>query len=302
MNILKLLKRPKRERRQILAGQADLMDKLTYLEARLDGIYPSLGLQKHAPNEGGRDFLRGGFLRLDTVPADIENYVLTGMNDIDGWGINDNLARVFLALDQFQKNRGVSGSIFELGVHHGRASILMAKLAGPKETVLLVDLFEDQDANIDKSGHGNRDVLEANLAHWCPEVATEIVAGNSLELDFAALPGARDGFRFAHIDGGHHKQAVLNDLTKITPLLASGGVLIVDDFMHTGFPEVNECCHIFFDQGPDLAPVAMGQNKLILARPETAADLIAYLREHLIAPYGKPVFFHDQRCLCLDRH
>lgn len=249
-----------------------------------------------------RDFLQDDFLKIDPVPADIEDYVLNGMEQIDGWGINYNLARLFISLDQFQKTRQISGSIFELGVHHGRASILMSRLAADNETVLLVDLFERQDENIDNSGRGDREILEANLSYWCPGRTHEIVTGNSLDLDFAALPGGQDGFRFAHIDGGHHKQAVLNDLTKVTPLLAPGSVLIIDDFMHSGFPEVNEGCHLFFNQAPDIAPVAMGQNKLILARPQDAADLIAHLKERLVPPYGKLVLFHDQPCLCLDHH
>lgn len=250
-----------------------------------------------------RDFLKDDFLRLDTtLPADIETYVLQGMQDIVGWGVNDNLARVFLSLDQFQKAAGIFGSIFEIGVHHGQASILMSKLAAPGETVLLVDLFERQAENIDHSGMGDREILDANLSHWCPGRTHAIVTGNSLELDFAALPGGKEGFRFVHIDGGHHKQAVLNDLTKVTPLLVPGGILVIDDFMHSGFPEVNESCHIFFDQSPDLAPVAMGQNKLILARPGMAAGFIDHLEKHLVAPYGKPVLFHDQPCLCLDHH
>lgn len=211
----------------------------------------------------------------------ISTYLQNGMEAIDGWGVDQFLAQVFLGIDRFQELNGDVGNLFEIGVHHGRAAVLLALMARNHEHAVLIDLFERQEENIDQSGHGSREILEQNLAGWAKGRPVEIVQANSLELDFASVHGLRAGVRFAHIDGGHYREVVLNDLRKTEAVLVDGGVVVMDDYDHAGFPDVNFACNEYLDLGETrLAPVAMGHNKLILTTRETQPRLAGFLAQY----------------------
>lgn len=211
----------------------------------------------------------------------IADYLRSGLATIDGWGIDPFLAQVFLSVDRFQQLNGDRGNLFEIGVHHGRAAILLALMARDLEHTVMIDLFDRQDENIDNSGCGSREILEKNLATWAKGRPVEIVKANSLELDFADVSGLRAGVRFAHIDGGHYREVVLNDLKKTEAVLVDGGVVVMDDFEHAGFPEVNQACNEYLEAGDTrLAPVAMGYNKLILTTRDNQARLAGFLSQY----------------------
>jgi hypothetical protein len=82
-------------------------------------------------------------------------------------------------------------------------------------------------------------------------------------LDFSKYPSL-DGVRFAHIDGGHYVDCIVNDLMKTQRIMSPGGIIVVDDFNHNLFTGANEGCHRFLSYAcPRLAvPFAVGNNKL----------------------------------------
>jgi hypothetical protein len=243
------------------------------------------------------------FLDVPPVSEAVAAYIDGGMYEVAGWGINPATARLFVVWDAWQRQAGVSGALVELGVHEGKAAILLALLARVGEPVVLVDLFDRQDENVSRSGHGNRARFEANLARWAPKAEPTVVQANSLDLDFASVEGMRRGVRLAHIDAGHDFASLTNDLAKTEALLSPGGIVVIDDFIHTGFPEVNEACHAYFAaRDTRLAPVAMGISKLVLAERGAADAIMSDLEARLAAPRGTWVHFHGQPCLCLDHH
>lgn len=235
-------------------------------------------------------------LRIPPVPEQVARYLVEGMHEIPGWGLTAETARLVVLLDAWQKERGVRGSLLEIGVHHGRSAILLALLAGRGETTVLVDLFERQGENIDRSGMGDRAILEANLARWCPEAQTQIVQANSLDLDFGAL-SLTGGLRLAHIDGGHHIEAVLNDLRKTAAALVPDGILLIDDFLHLHWPEVMEGCYAFLAQTPQVAAVSIGWNKMVMASAGSADDLRAWLSARIDPARITHVRVRQEPCL-----
>lgn len=233
----------------------------------------------------------------------IANY-LSSTAKIEGWGLNFEIGPTLVLLDSEQSRLGISGTLFEIGVHHGQTAILLALLARPGEHCVFLDLFDQQEENVDNSGRGDLRAFQANLARWAPDLAAEIVIGNSLRVDFASIPALAAGIRFAHIDGGHLKDVVLNDLHKTEALLAPGGLIVVDDFMHSGFLGVNEACNCYLAEARDeqLWPIAAGKNKLVLADPLYADRYKTALRSKLKPPLGKAVDFYGHSIVCLDAH
>lgn len=228
---------------------------------------------------------------------------LSSLTEVEGWGLDADLAPIFLTLNAEQERLGVKGNLFEIGVHHGRTAILLALMAEASELCVFLDLFDRQQENIDSSGHGDLQAFRDNLARWAPDVRQpEIIAGNSMDLDFATTPGLKAGVRFAHIDGGHYKEIVLNDLYKTEMVLCPGGLVIIDDFLHSGFLGVNEACNHYLReaQGQRLSPIATGKNKLMLAERSHAERY----REGLLAaltPRRPFADFYGERLVCLDR-
>ncbi len=236
------------------------------------------------------------------IDLDTAKFLLFGLDSIEGWGIDSALARLFLDFNEYHRSRKVYGNLLEIGVHHGRTSVLLALMSCQGEKSVFVDLFDRQSENIDLSGAGNRGIFDANLAKWAPGRAARVVQGNSLELDFNSIDELKDGVRFAHIDGAHYPEAVLNDLRKTGSVLQEFGIVIMDDFMHTGFPGVNEACNTYLktEGAGMLTPVAMGRNKLILTNRATREDLVEYMAKEL--NIGSPAVFHGFEVLCLDPH
>jgi hypothetical protein len=208
----------------------------------------------------------------------LDDYVRRAMLEIDGWGVDLYLAPILRALDRFQKLNGISANLFELGVHHGRCAVLLALMARPGETSVFLDLFERQAENLDASGRGSREILAYNLETWAVGRRVEVIEANSLELDFTEVPGLKAGVRLAHIDGGHYREIVLNDLAKTESVLVDGGMVVVDDFLHTGFPEVKAACLEYLQRpGVGLVPVAAGYNKLVLTTRSLREPLFGFL-------------------------
>jgi hypothetical protein len=174
----------------------------------------------------------------DTIARYLDNLHL-----VEGWGMDGELAPIFLLLNDLQRRFQLHGTFFEIGVHHGKTAILLALMARPTEKCVFLDLFDQQEENINNSGRGNLEVFRENLARWAPNSEPEIIVGNSLKLDLSSIADLASGVRFAHIDGGHYRDLVLNDLYKTEAVLGVGGIVIVDDFLHSGSLGVNEACN-----------------------------------------------------------
>lgn len=238
---------------------------------------------------------------LDLATAE---YLLFGLDNIEGWGVDGYLSRLFLILNDFHRQNKIYGNMLEIGVHHGRTAVLLALMSTTGEVSIFVDLFEQQLENIDSSGRGDRQIFEANLLRWASSKHSRVIEANSMQLDFSSIEELSDGIRFAHIDGGHYRDVVLNDIRKTRSVLCDRGVVVVDDFTHTGFPGVNEACNAYLESKADggLVPVAMGHNKLILTTLGAQADLVEHLRSGLGRKKYSNVRFHGFEILCLDKH
>ena len=255
--------------------------------------------------------LPDNFIRFNLDDIDdrhLREYAQVGYSTIAGWGVHDDLVRIFLSLDQYQKSRSIIGNLFEIGVFHGRVLILLGLATRDDERVVALDLFETyQSHNIDRSGiwdseHFTRGIVEHNLERYGLREKADLIVGDSLFTDFSKHP-ALSSVRFAHIDGGHYVDALVNDLAKTQQTMVPGGIIVVDDYSNSGFPGVNEGCHRFLSLAtPRLViPFAVGMNKLFLTTHSHHAHLVKYMRKILIRPYGKMVKIHGFDTVCVER-
>lgn len=192
--------------------------------------------------------------------------------NIDGW-FNDGAIAVWDSLLAFQRRERISGHMLEIGVHHGKSAALLAMYAEAGAKVVLVD-YELKAKEIEKA---------LTAARPAPGVEFITVHGDSRQL--AINPLVAETFRahrWIHIDGEHSASAVTNDMRIANQLLASDGVLAIDDFFSWLYPQVTEAVLRYVRQFPDdFALFLCGFNKAYLARPHFVHNYLRFCAEEL---------------------
>ena len=204
--------------------------------------------------------------------SSLHRYVRAGHRRVDGW-LSRLDALLIATVGQWQNAQGITGSVGEIGVHHGRLFILLALLRKREERAFAIDLFDAQEFNVDQSGQGDETAFHNNLVRFGIEPASiEVVKGNSLDLAWTGLAGRLGpSARLFSIDGGHTAEITRHDLGIADDGLADDGVIVLDDYFNPEFPAVSEgLCRFMFERPGTLAPFAIGDNKLLLARPDWA--------------------------------
>jgi hypothetical protein len=185
-------------------------------------------------------------------------------------------------LDRAQRARQVSGATAEIGVHHGRLFIGLTLLQKPGEKSVAIDIFGDQDLNIDKSGRGDYDRFESNVNLWSSMDDVVIHQGDSTKLTPEVLREKAGGpIRLFSVDGGHTAEIVYSDMQLAEATLADGGVVIADDIFNQQWPGVAVGTLKYLADGAKLAPFAIGFNKVFFAHP----DYTDYFRAELKAAF-----------------
>jgi Methyltransferase domain len=196
-------------------------------------------------------------------------YVVSGNSRIAGWFSRID-AEIFHLVTKSQNAEGWEGAVAEIGLHHGKSFVALCLALKDNERAYGIDLFEQQDRNLDQSGKGNRSILESNLALWSVPPASFTLDARSSELVTPEdILGSVGGVRFFSVDGGHWRDIVYNDLLLAERTLLKYGVIAVDDFLRAEWPDVSRA---YFDwhrqRSKPLVPFAIGFNKLYLCDEE----------------------------------
>ena len=207
----------------------------------------------------------------------LADYLAGGIEEVEGWL---SLATAVMAarLVAWQSESGLRGDVCEIGIHHGKFFLVLANAAVAGERAVAVDVFGDQDKNIDRSGSGDRMIFERHVARHAPAASIDIIQASSLDLAEEAF--ASDRFRFMSIDGGHNAATVQNDLGLAERTLRAGGVAALDDILSHHWTGVLTGLVRYFAAGGTLVPLALLPNKLLLSTDSAAAGRCrAFLRQ-----------------------
>ena len=199
----------------------------------------------------------------------LSNYLEHGVGQVEGWLSPIAAAMIaHLALDQVRAGR--HGDVCEIGVHHGRLFLVLANATVEGERAYAVDVFGDQDKNVDQSGSGDRAAFERNLAAFAPGARVEIVQESSLDLE--RLGFLRHRFRLMSIDGGHTAAITENDLRLAQATLLPGGIAVLDDVLSYDWTGVITGLANYLAHGGSLVPFALSPNKAYLATDAAEAE------------------------------
>jgi hypothetical protein len=210
-------------------------------------------------------------------------YLNWGMKTVDGW-LNPLSAQFIAGLSAAQRKLGITGSVGEIGVHHGKLFILMHCDADHSRS-FAIDVFDDQHLNTDQSGKGSYNHFVRNVRRWCgTSDNVEIIKRSSLDVKPSDIKSVVGDVRLFSIDGGHTEECTLNDLRLAEATVSDHGVVVIDDVYNQQWPGVLTGLARYLTQdGSTLRPFAFTPGKVYLAK----APAIPALQREMAARFGK---------------
>lgn len=173
------------------------------------------------------------------------------------------------------------------------------------EKGVAIDLFDDQEENIDNSGKGNLSFFKDNISkHTKGLDYLEIIKSDSTKINGKVLLDKfENSFRIFSVDGGHTREITSHDLlTANDALTKKGGVIILDDYFNEWWPGVSEGTNSFLtNENHSLVPFAIGGNKVFFTNDKEVAEKykVAVLKENI----GKVIRFSEffgHEILCIS--
>ena len=179
---------------------------------------------------------------------------------IDGW-LSPGAIYLFALIDAVQKQLGIEGNLFEIGVHHGKSALVLGAMAQPSDRLGVCDIFGAQALNVSASGKGDRDIFLRNFRDAYPNDSFLTVHE---KLSSALTPAEITRCRFVHVDGGHSSPEALADLELCVQCMVPGAVIALDDAFHPTWPGVTDAIYRFLGKHQEMAPLVIGFNKMLL--------------------------------------
>lgn len=207
---------------------------------------------------------------MHPVVRRMHTYRTTGMAHVHGW-FDDESAEVIETLLADQLQRGVLGDVAEIGVHHGKSFLLLANGVRDDEHAVALDVFDDQDKNVDQSGLGDRAQLEANVSAWAPDADVVVLQRSSLEVGEADAASTFGRVRLMSIDGGHTAAITSHDLRLAEAAVVPDGLVVLDDLLNAHWLGVLTGLTDYLRGSGTLVPFAYSSNKLYLAPSDSVA-------------------------------
>jgi hypothetical protein len=179
--------------------------------------------------------------------------------------------------------------VAEIGVHHGQFFIGLNLLKRASERAVAIDVFEDQQLNIDNSGKGDIEIFRRNVRRWSSLDGVEMLKSDSTAVaPDRLLARAGDTVRLFSIDGGHTRSIVLSDMNLAQTTLSAGGVVIADDVFNEHWPDVIGGVLDYLSIEGSLEPFGISAGKVYF----TQADFADFYRGALTEYFsGRPSFW-----------
>lgn len=193
---------------------------------------------------------------LATGNRRLDAYLADGYEEVRGMS-SGFAASICGHIIRHQREIGVAGHIAEIGTFEGRFFIAMAMGLNRDEFAIGIDVFswpsekvlDHFHANCARFGLTDADyaAIKANTAAMKPE---DVLAP-------ARARGLDGPVRFFHIDGQHDEENLGCDLALALPLMHENGIIVLDDMLHPGYPDLTEFVHRWLRAHPEWRVLAI---------------------------------------------
>ena len=235
--------------------------------------------------------------------AAVDRYLDAGYASVVGMS-SRFAAAVSCGLMRIQSDLGVTGPVAEIGTFEGRFFIALAHALKNGETALGIDLFDWPNPQV-------IDRFEANCTkHGVPAEKRITWRADSRTMKpedlLAKLGGER--VRLFHVDGEHSRHALTRDLELATAVLTDGGVIVLDDMLHPGYPTLMVAVQDYLQRHPEMVVLCIIDRESIVAATKFVICQAAWFKryeEKLLEAYKDNVWplgadFEPHWCLVLS--
>jgi hypothetical protein len=199
-------------------------------------------------------------LILDTMKLNEErknlNLINIYMNNIIGYFNMLNLLD-FSFFKELLNDGKVEGNILELGVYHGRSLYALSKI-----------YKDDFIYGVDVVDYTNNFFNNTNV--------TMIISKTTKVYD--RLKDKK--FKFIHIDAGHNKNDIMNDLSTSAKLLSDGGIISCDDFFNPMYEQVSEGIFEFLFLNKNFCILFLNDNKCYICEKKYLIEYYKFFIEN----------------------
>ena len=207
--------------------------------------------------------------------AAVDTYLDTGYATVVGMS-SRFAAAVSCGLMRIQTDLGIKGPVAEIGTFEGRFFIAMAHALADGEKALGIDLFDWPNRQV-------IDRFEANCAKHGVTAEKRITwraDSRSMTPDdlLAKLDGQR--VRLFHVDGEHSRHALTRDLELATSVLAEGGVIVLDDMLHPGYPTLMVAVQDYLQRHPEMVVLCIIDRETIVAATKFVICQAAWFKRY----------------------
>jgi hypothetical protein len=200
-------------------------------------------------------------------PNWLDRYWEAGFQQVEGW-VAPGALKLLDAVDRAQHELRLRGGVMEIGIYRGRFFIALNGLVDdPTIQSLAIDLFADQQLNIDGSGRGDESVFRQNLAQFDRHGGRNVVvlrADSTTLTPSDVLTHVNVPPRIVSVDGGHTPEHTIADIELARGVLDPSGIVFVDDITNPHWLGVVEGVVTYLQQRRPLWPLAVGYNKLLM--------------------------------------
>jgi predicted O-methyltransferase YrrM len=222
---------------------------------------------------------------------------VVGMSSRFAAGVCGRLLRIQSAL-------GVSGHFAEIGAFEGRFLIAMAHCLEPDEKALGMDIFEWPNPEVEGRFAANcaRHGIAADR-----RVAWKVDSGQTTPGEVRAKLGGGP-IRMFHVDGEHSRAALAKDLELATAAIGTGGLIVLDDMLHPGYPTLMVTVQQYLERHPELVVLAIVDRETIVAATKFVlchADWFKRYEERMLVEFEPWIWplgadFEPHWCLVLS--
>ena len=199
------------------------------------------------------DLRNSTFFHESAIPCSLASEIFEKIKVIPGWFNFDDCTHFHLIL-RLQSLLGIRGNFLEIGSYHGRSTALMCRYLRNGEKIVVCDAFESQT----KDNYANKPSPEAlinNILRLNPTLdQSKVLICHCLSSKLSLEKFMK--FRFIHLDGGHSKDQVLNDLHLSKGQLINKGIIAIDDYQNKEWPEVTAAVNEFMSKNSDFSILA----------------------------------------------
>jgi predicted O-methyltransferase YrrM len=190
----------------------------------------------------------------------VDDYLHNGYMSVVGMS-SRFAAAIASRLLLIQADLGVSGQVAEIGTFEGRFFIALAHALRDGEKAVGIDLFDWPNPEVLDRFHANC------RKHGVNDNRRVTLKADSRTMKPAELIAAAEDkkIRLFHIDGEHSRAALTRDLALATAVMAEGGVIILDDMLHPGYPTLMVAVQEYLESHKDMVVLAVIDRETIVA-------------------------------------